>query len=140
MVVDGQEAPVVEGAAVEQQINPPEEVKPAATTKTGKMIDDGNVGNNAKMFVGGKFIFEFQIENYFRPTIFSGLSKNTTTESLKAYFANFGDVQDVVVKVDPNTQQSRGFGFVLFINEDSVEAVVAQQHHELDGKKVQKKV
>jgi len=59
MVVDGQEAPVVEGAAVEQQINPPEEVKPAATTKTGKMIDDGNVGNNAKMFVGGKIIFEF---------------------------------------------------------------------------------
>jgi len=120
MVVDGQEAPVVEGAAVEQQINPPEEVKPAATTKTGKMIDDGNVGNNAKMFVGG-------------------LSKNTTTESLKAYFANFGDVQDVVVKVDPNTQQSRGFGFVLFINEDSVEAVVAQQHHELDGKKIDPK-
>ena len=55
MVVDGQEAPVVEGAAVEQQVNPPEEVKPAAPAKTGKMIDDGNVGNSAKMFVGGKF-------------------------------------------------------------------------------------
>jgi len=120
MVVDGQDAPVVEGAAVEQQVNPPQEVKPAAPAKTGKMIDDGNVGNSAKMFVGG-------------------LSKNTTTESLKAYFAGFGEVQDVVVKVDPNTQQSRGFGFVLFINEESVEAVVAQQHHELDGKKIDPK-
>ncbi|CAG5114304.1 Oidioi.mRNA.OKI2018_I69.chr2.g8364.t1.cds [Oikopleura dioica] len=121
MVVDGQEAPVVEGAQVEQQMNEAaqNEQRPAQQ-KTGKMIDDGNVGNSAKMFVGG-------------------LSKNTTTESLKAYFSNFGEVQDVVVKVDPNTQQSRGFGFVLFINEESVEAVVAQQHHELDGKKIDPK-
>ena len=58
MVVDGQEAPVVEGAQVEQQMNEAaqNEQRPAQQ-KTGKMIDDGNVGNSAKMFVGGEFIF-----------------------------------------------------------------------------------
>ena len=55
MVVDGQDAPVVEGAQVEQQMNEAQEQKPTQQ-KTGKMIDDGNVGNSAKMFVGGEFL------------------------------------------------------------------------------------
>ena len=54
MVVDGQDAPVVEGAQVEQEMNEAQEQKPTQQ-KTGKMIDDGNVGNSAKMFVGGEF-------------------------------------------------------------------------------------
>ena len=68
MVVDGQEAPVVEGAQVEQQMNDAtqNEQRPPQQ-KTGKMIDDGNVGNSAKMFVGGKFVLgdnkdSFQIQ------------------------------------------------------------------------------
>ena len=38
--------------------------------------------------------------------------------------------------MDPNTQQSRGFGFVLFMNEASIDAVVNGGPHNLDGKRV----
>ena len=46
----------------------------------------------------------------------------------------FGEVRDVEIKVDPQTGVSRGFGFVLFANEESVTAVVNSPEHHL-GKK-----
>ena len=58
---------------------------------------------------------------------------------LITFFKNilrFGAVKDVIVKMDPNTQQSRGFGFVLFMNEASIDAVVNGGPHNLDGKRV----
>ena len=60
---------------------------------------------------------------------------------LITFFKNvlrFGAVKDVIVKMDPNTQQSRGFGFVLFMNEASIDAVVNGGPHNLDGKRVSK--
>ena len=45
-------------------------------------------------------------------------------------------VKDVSVKMDPMTNQSRGFGFVLFEDESSIDNVLAIAHHSLDGKKV----
>jgi RNA recognition motif-containing protein len=47
-------------------------------------------------------------------------------------------VKDVSVKMDPMTNQSRGFGFVLFEDDSSIDAVVNHGDHSLDGKKVQK--
>jgi len=38
--------------------------------------------------------------------------------------------------MDPATGQSRGFGFILFHNEASIEAVLAAGNHEIDGKTV----
>ena len=38
--------------------------------------------------------------------------------------------------MDPATGQSRGFGFVLFCNEASIEAILAAGAHEIDGKSV----
>jgi len=38
--------------------------------------------------------------------------------------------------MDPATGQSRGFGFILFCNEASIEAVLAAGAHEIDGKSV----
>ena len=40
------------------------------------------------------------------------------------------------MKMDPATGQSRGFGFILFHNEASIEAVLAAGNHEIDGKTV----
>ena len=65
-----------------------------------------------------------------------GLSRDTTTESMRAYFESFGEVKDAVVKIDANTGASRGFGFVIFANEASIDAVFASGSHEIDGKKV----
>ena len=43
------------------------------------------------------------------------------------------------MKVDPNTQQSRGFGFVLFEDEHSIDEVAKVPNHSLDGKKIDPK-
>ena len=55
---------------------------------------------------------------------------------MRAYFESFGEVKDALVKFDANTGASRGFGFVIFSNEASIEAVFASGSHEIDGKKV----
>ena len=42
----------------------------------------------------------------------------------------------VFFQIDTMTQQSRGFGFILFEDPASVDAVLATPEHILDGKKV----
>ena len=44
-------------------------------------------------------------------------------------------MKDVSIKMDPNTQQSRGFGFVLFQDESAIQKVLDAAPHSLDGRK-----
>lgn len=68
-----------------------------------------------------------------------GLAANLTEEDFKGYFEKFGRIMDVVVMHDNVTHRPRGFGFVTFDSEDSVEEVMQQQYHELSGKLVEVK-
>ncbi|CAI6369629.1 unnamed protein product [Macrosiphum euphorbiae] len=61
-------------------------------------------------------------------------------ESLREYFSKFGEITEVMVMKDPTTRRSRGFGFVTFADPSSVDKVLAQGSHELDGKKIDPKV
>ena len=63
-------------------------------------------------------------------------AKKSRADQIFLKCLRFGAVKDVIVKMDPNTQQSRGFGFVLFMNEASIDAVVNGGPHNLDGKRV----
>ncbi|XP_033224774.1 RNA-binding protein Musashi homolog Rbp6 isoform X2 [Belonocnema kinseyi] len=45
-----------------------------------------------------------------------------------------------MVMKDPTTRRSRGFGFITFADPSSVDKVLAQGTHELDGKKIDPKV
>ncbi|XP_056635656.1 RNA-binding protein Musashi homolog Rbp6 isoform X1 [Diorhabda sublineata] len=91
-----------------------------------------------------------------------GLSWQTSPESLREYFSKFGDITEVMVMKDPATRRSsvtagtngviysmdlgvsvstpRGFGFITFTDPSSVDKVLAQGTHELDGKKIDPKV
>ncbi|KAL5232875.1 hypothetical protein ACI65C_000285, partial [Semiaphis heraclei] len=60
--------------------------------------------------------------------------------SLREYFSKFGEITEVMVMKDPTTRRSRGFGFVTFADPSSVDKVLAQGSHELDGKKIDPKV
>jgi len=69
-----------------------------------------------------------------------GLSWQTTPEGLKEYFSKFGEIAEVMVMKDPTTRRSRGFGFVTFADVTGVDKVLAQNSHDLDGKKIDPKV
>lgn len=54
------------------------------------------------------------------------------SDSLKALFAQYGEITDAVVIMDRNTGRSKGFGFVTFAKEED-----AQKALEMNGKEVE---
>lgn len=68
-----------------------------------------------------------------------GLSWDTKTKGLRKYFSQFGEVKDCVIKEDNVLKKSRGFGFVLFKDPESVKEVLKQKEHRLDNRVIDPK-
>ncbi|EHA56998.1 hypothetical protein MCOR02_004409 [Pyricularia oryzae] len=62
-----------------------------------------------------------------------GLNWETTDESLRDYFSQFGEVIECTVMRDGTTGRSRGFGFLTFKDPKTVNIVMVKEHY-LDGK------
>ncbi|KND88857.1 putative RNA-binding protein, partial [Tolypocladium ophioglossoides CBS 100239] len=62
-----------------------------------------------------------------------GLNWETTDQSLRDYFSQFGEVVECTVMRDSNTGRSRGFGFLTFKDAKTVNIVMVKEHF-LDGK------
>ncbi|CEI70361.1 hypothetical protein FVEN_g1129 [Fusarium venenatum] len=65
------------------------------------------------------------------------LSWNTTDETLRQTFSEFGQVTDSIIMKDRETGRARGFGFVTFSSEEEATAAVnAMNEQELDGRRI----
>ena len=65
-----------------------------------------------------------------------GISWASTEETLRAYFEQFGDVDEVILMKDKVTNQPRGFAFVHFVSPSSCDKVQQAAPHMIDGKAV----
>ncbi|GAM21230.1 hypothetical protein SAMD00019534_044050 [Acytostelium subglobosum LB1] len=68
-----------------------------------------------------------------------GLSKTTTSDTLKSYFGQFGEVRDAtIIESNEKSQRSRGFGFVTFVYRETVDLLLQRPcNHVIDDKNVE---
>ena len=67
------------------------------------------------------------------------LHGDTSKKDFKDYFSKFGDVTDCTIIRDQHTGRSRRFGFIRFKEASSVDKVIEQNEHRLDGRQIDPK-
>jgi len=63
-----------------------------------------------------------------RKVFVGGLAQEATQDDLKEYFGQYGEIERVQLKMDFNTGRSRGFAFVVFASDDSVNSAINSEH------------
>ena len=71
-----------------------------------------------------------------RKIFIGGLNYSTDDVQLRRHFSAYGTVQDAVVMKDPVSRRSRGFGFITFLDIESLEMAIQVEQHIIDGRKV----
>ncbi|XP_028818230.1 DAZ-associated protein 1 isoform X1 [Denticeps clupeoides] len=91
-----------------------------ARSKDGCKVGKSDSNKSKKIFVGG-------------------IPHNCGEPELRDYFNRFGVVTEVVMIYDAEKQRPRGFGFITFEAEQSVDQAVNMHFHDIMGKKVEVK-
>ncbi|CAH1711748.1 RNA-binding protein squid-like [Aphis gossypii] len=68
-----------------------------------------------------------------------GLGRTITEKELREYFTQYGEIENINIKTDPFSGQSRGFAFVQFVNAKTVDDLLAAGDHFIANKKVDPK-
>ncbi|XP_066306508.1 UBP1-associated protein 2C-like [Miscanthus floridulus] len=63
-----------------------------------------------------------------------GLGWETTSDSLRAIFSAYGDLEEAVVITDKATGRSKGYGFVTFRHADSAVLALKEPSKKIDGR------
>ncbi|KAI8567267.1 hypothetical protein RHMOL_Rhmol02G0107700 [Rhododendron molle] len=111
---------IIDGRTVEAKKAVPRDDQNVVNKNNGSLPGSPGPSRTKKIFVGG-------------------LASTVTESDFKNYFDQFGMITDVVVMYDHNTQRPRGFGFITYDSEDSVDKVLFKTFHELNGKMVEVK-
>lgn len=78
-----------------------------------------------------------KLTNRTKKIFVGGVSQDTSSEEVKAYFNQFGKVEETVMLMDQQTKRHRGFGFVTFESEDVVDRICEIHFHTIKNKKVE---
>jgi RNA recognition motif-containing protein len=72
---------------------------------------------------------------YMRKMFVGGLHPSLTTKSLIGYFSKFGKIEKGIIMTDKNTGKSRGFGFIVFKEKETIDKIISNSNcHFLYGK------
>ena len=63
-------------------------------------------------------------------------SQEAKDTDIEEYFSQYGEIESINLKTDPNTGRSRGFAFIVFKEVTSLEAATGQEAHVVKGKKI----
>ncbi|XP_077154052.1 heterogeneous nuclear ribonucleoprotein A1-like [Ranitomeya variabilis] len=74
-----------------------------------------------------------------RKLFIGGLSFETTTDSLRSHFEQWGTLTDCVVMKDRISNRAHGFGFVTYMSSEEVDAAMDARPHRVDGRVVDPK-
>jgi len=74
-----------------------------------------------------------------RKLFVGGLSWETSDKELREHFGNYGEIESINVKTDPNTGRSRGFAFIVFKSAEAIDKVLAASDHIINNKKIDPK-
>lgn len=62
-----------------------------------------------------------------------GLRDAVSENDLREYFGKYGNIVEVQMMRDKETQKLRGFGFVSFDDYDPVDKIILEKHHQVNG-------
>lgn len=76
------------------------------------------------------------VELILRKLFVGGIKPDTSDDQFRNYFTKFGEIEDYVHIRNKQTGQSKGFGFVTYNDQDSVEKCLAAKPHTINQKDV----
>lgn len=76
-----------------------------------------------------------QKDNTFTKLFVGGLPYHTTDETLRAYFLQFGEIEEAVVIYDRVTRKSKGYGFVTMADREAAERAFANPNPVIEGRR-----
>eukprot|EP00088_Acartia_fossae_P019236 TRINITY_DN21206_c0_g1_i1.p1 TRINITY_DN21206_c0_g1~~TRINITY_DN21206_c0_g1_i1.p1 ORF type:complete len:245 (-),score=117.36 TRINITY_DN21206_c0_g1_i1:617-1351(-) len=71
-----------------------------------------------------------------RKLFVGALPQEAKEDDIKEYFGQFGEIDNINLKIDQMTGRSRGFAFIVFKEVSALDAAMANNAHVVKGKKV----
>eukprot|EP01132_Coremiostelium_polycephalum_P001977 gene1977-2433_t len=76
-----------------------------------------------------------QVINKKQTVYVGGLDENVTEDILRAAFIPFGNINEIIIPIDPHTKKNKGFGFIDYeLPEDAADSIDNMHESELFGK------
>jgi RNA recognition motif-containing protein len=69
-----------------------------------------------------------------RKLFIGNLPYKANTENMKAYFAKYGEIVDCNVPFDARTKLSKGFGFIVFQQPETLDMIMKEKIHRMEGR------
>jgi len=67
-----------------------------------------------------------------RKVFVGGIPPTVSLEMFRGYFIKFGAIEEAIIMEDPKTGRPRGFGFVLYQDDEAARKACESQYHSID--------